>query len=124
MSDIAKLRRQIDAALLQAGGLLTLDDLLLLAKAGKVQVWGSDDCEAVIATEIMRYPQRSILNAFMAAGDLRAIRALEPKLEAFARENDCAAMVCSGRPGLGRVGRATGWQLHSLTFVKNLLRPN
>lgn len=124
MSDIARLRGQCERALLEAGGLMTLDDLIGLAKAGKVQLWSNDDADALIATEIMTYPRRTILNAFMAAGELRSIRALYPAVETFARAHDCAVIVCAGRPGWGRVGRAGGWQLHAMVFVKNLLRPN
>lgn len=124
MSDIDTLRGQVERALLEAGGLMILDDLIALARVGRVQLWSNDIPDALIATEIMSYPRRSILNAFVAAGELRSIRALEPAVEAFARANDCAAIVCAGRPGWGRIGRASGWQLHAMLFVKNLLRPN
>jgi hypothetical protein len=110
---------QIAKALLAGGDLLTLDDLRELAIAKRVQWWG--DQTAAAATEVLTYPRRRILNLFMAAGDdVRDVLALQDGIVAFAQAMGCSHMVAHGRPGWGRIGRASGWLPHSIQFVREV----
>ena len=120
MPDRQKLIGQINQVLALNGDLMTLEDLIDLARERRVQVFGGDD--AVVASEILTYPRKNICNAFLAAGSLRGILRLESEVEAYARAHDAAAIVTHGRQGWGRVGQKTGWMLHSLCYVKPLHR--
>ncbi len=117
-----KLIAQVEAVLHDHGDVMTMGDLIDLARAGRVQIFGRDD--ALIASEILAYPRRKICNAIVAAGNLRSILDMEKDVEAFARAQGADGMVTHGRPGWGRVGQRTGWKLHSLCYVKSLARLN
>jgi hypothetical protein len=116
------LKGQIETVLAMNGDLMTLDDLIDLARAGRVQVFGNDT--SVVASEIMTYPRGKICNAFLAAGSVAGILQLESEVEAFARREGADAILTHGRPGWGRVGRRTGWTLQSWCFVKRLGKIN
>ena len=109
---------QIAMALHAAGDLLSLDDLRALAIARRVQWWGDEGC--AIATEVLSYPRRRILNCFMAAGDIAGILDLQDQVLDFARGQDCTHMVAHGRPAWGRIGRAYGWAPHSIQYVREV----
>ena len=112
------IEQQIAQALLMAGDLLTIDDLRTLAMAGRVQWWGDE--RAAVATEVMTYPRRRILNLFMAAGELGEILALQKQLDDFAQAEGCTHMAAHGRPAWGLVGRKLGWLPHSIQFVREV----
>jgi hypothetical protein len=109
---------KIAEALLKAGDLLTVDDLRTLALAGRVQWWGDE--RAAVATELLTYPRRRILNLFMAAGELGEILALQKDLDDFAQSNGCSHMAAHGRPSWGLVGKRLGWLPHSIQFVREV----
>jgi hypothetical protein len=109
---------RIAAALLKAGDLLTVDNLRELALAGRVQWWGDE--RAAVATEVLTYPRRRILNLFMAAGELHEILALQADLDAFAKGMGCSHMAAHGRPAWGLVGKPLGWLPHSIQFVREV----
>jgi hypothetical protein len=116
------LKRQIETVLAMNGDLMTLEDMIDLARAGRVQVFGNDT--AVVASEIMAFPRGKICNAFLAAGTVAGVLQLEPAVEAFARQEGAASIITHGRPGWGRVGRKTGWTLNSWCFIKRLGKTN
>jgi hypothetical protein len=113
---------KVTAGLEWHGGYLTLEDLIDLARERRVQIWANDS--AIAATEILAYPRKRVVNAIVAAGDVRGVLALEPQIEAFARSENADAMVTHGRPGWGRIGQRTGWTAHSMLFVRRLGRSN
>ena len=113
------IEQQIARALMAGGDLLSIDDLRQLAIAKRVQWWGDETRAA--ATEVLSYPRRRILNLFMAAGDdVRHVLALQDDIVAFAQSQGCSHMVAHGRPGWGRIGRASGWLPHSIQFVREV----
>jgi hypothetical protein len=112
------IEEQIARALQAGGDLLSIDDLRQLALAGRVQWWGDE--RASLATELLTYPRRRVLNVFMAAGELREVLALQDEVTDFARSNDCTHMVAHGRPAWGLVGKPLGWLPHSIQFVREV----
>lgn len=113
-----RLIAKAEAALEWHGRYLTFGDVVDLAQQGRMQVWANE--RALCATEILTYPRRVICNAVLAAGDVPGVLALQPQIEAFARQAGADAMVTHGRPAWGRIGRASGWQAHSMLFVRRL----
>jgi hypothetical protein len=81
-----------------------------------VQIWYNEG--AVAVTELASYPRRKIVNVFLVAGRLAAIRRLEPIIEVFARSNGATAMRADGREAWGRVGAPMGWHPYAVTYVK------
>lgn len=120
MTDKQRMLRRINAAFDDAGGLLTIDDLIHLARQHRVFLAHRN--ETMVAAEILEYPQKAVCNCFLAAGDLADVLALEAEVEAFARAQGAACMVTHGRRAWSRIGEKTGWQPRSIEFVK-WLRP-
>jgi hypothetical protein len=112
------IEQQIAKALHAAGDLLMIDDLRALAIARRVQWWGDE--RVAIATEVLTYPRRKILNCFMAAGELGAIFDLQDDVVGFAREHGCSHMIAHGRPAWGRIGAASGWAPRSIQYVREV----
>jgi hypothetical protein len=112
------IEQQIAAALRAGGDLLSIDDLRALAIAKRVQWWGDE--RAGVATEVLTYPRRRVLNLFMAAGELREVLALQDAVTDFARDMECSHMVAHGRAAWGRVGQPLGWLPHSIQYVREV----
>jgi hypothetical protein len=117
-----KLVQQLNQALLDAGGTATLDDLIAQAREGRVQIWHRGDSLAI--TEVLGFPQKTVLNVVACGGKLAEIKAMEAEIEAFARAQGAAYMVTHGRSAWSRVGRRTGWVPVSMRFVKSLPQKN
>jgi hypothetical protein len=113
-----KLIEQINAVLALDGDLMTLADMVELARRGRLQIFHRDD--AVVATEVLEFPRAKRVNGVLAAGSLRSILEIEHDVEAFARSVGASALVTHGRPGWARVGRRTGWSVNSWCYVKRL----
>lgn len=109
---------RINVALARGGDVMTLDDMVNLARDGRVQLWAND--HAVLASELVTYPRTRHLNCFLAAGTLPGLLALHGNIETFAREHDASMMVCHAAPGYARVGGPLGWRADAVRYVKRL----
>ncbi len=89
---------KIKRALKHAGDTHTIDDLKNLISSNKAQLWQVNE-RTLIITEIIQYPQKKVLNIFIAAGDLQPLLAAIPDLVEYARQNDCAWLQATGRHG-------------------------
>ena len=76
-------------------------------KEGKLQSFWND--RAIILTEICVSPRRRFLNIFLAAGDLRGLYRLQPKIVQFARDNDLTEAQAIFRPEWTGVLKKRGW---------------
>jgi hypothetical protein len=86
--------------------------------SGRFQMFQTE--EAIIITEIVVYPRKRTLHVFVAAGELEAVMALQPAVEAFARGAGCTAMTTTARKGFLRVLPGYGWRPSHVTFTRNL----
>lgn len=112
------IEEKLEIALAAGGDVMTFDDLVGLARERRVQLWG--DRETLIATEVLTYPRKRALNAFMVAGSVSGIFRLQDQIVEFARDEGCSGIVAHGRRAWGRLGRAHGWREHSTCFVLTL----
>jgi len=117
--DRRRLLAKLNEALTDAGLFYTFDDLVELARKRLVAVHQEND--AIAISEIRRHPRGSELNLIAAAGTLRDVLALEPQLEALAREQGAMRMVTHGRPAWRPIAAKLGWHPVSLQYVKPLL---
>lgn len=113
-----ELRCRIETALAMGGDVMTFGDLIEQVGIGRCQLWMDDD--SAVATELIIYPRKRVLNMFMVAGSLKAVMKWQPKIEEFAHQHRVDMWIASGSPGWQRIGRRDGWRVNALTFVRHL----
>lgn len=107
-------------ALAHSGDTHTPDDVLRGVAAGDFQLWTGD--ASVIVTEIIRYPRRTDLHMFLAAGDMAELRQMQHPIFAWAKGEGCTRATLTGRKGWDRSPLVTqdGWTPEWTTCVKSL----
>jgi len=76
-------------------------------REGRLQAFWND--EGIILTEICVSPRRKFLNVFLAAGKLRALKELKPKVVQFAREHGIEQAQAIFRPEWAPWLKRNGW---------------
>lgn len=109
------MKARLERALKIAGWTYDISDLVEAIKAGRMQAFSSDN--AFVVTEIASYPRKRHLNVFLAVGELDGVMDLQPRVEAFARQNGCEAIVMSGRKGWSSVLPKHGWAPVGVTYA-------
>ncbi len=104
----------LSEALAHAHGTHQLDDVVKGVAEGRLRLWIGDGSVAV--TEFVQYPQRRVLNVFLAAGDFDELDRCKPGMEAFARGGGASAVMFYGRAG-GRAAWARMWPDYEPAWV-------
>ena len=112
------LLNRLERALGRAGGTHLLRDVMEMVEQGHAQMFG--DAGGMVVTEIKRYPRLTALNMWLAAGELPAVLAQYPVVEAFARDIGATRLEGTGRMGWTRVMGRRGWQPRGILMVKDL----
>src|SRR5262245_30573944 len=109
----------LEQALFRGGNLMTMADIVEMARRRRVQVWGDE--EALAVSEVLEYPRRRVLSIFAVAGSLRRLREFEPLIAEYARDNGASSMVCmTDRDGWNRIGRAHNWSARGVLWERVL----
>lgn len=112
-AELERCRPWIEAALRRSGGTHEYSDVFDAVLAGTMQLWPAPRGCAI--TEIVVYPRKTLLNVFLAAGELDQVTDGIEAVAAWAREQGCDGMIMSGRRGWERVLGNRGWsRLHSV----------
>ena len=104
----------IEAALAHANGTHSLADVLRLIVEGEAQFWPFED--AAIVTEIVKYPQRTILRFWLAGGKLETLLEAEPEVIEWSKQWGCEAVEIIGRRGWNRA--LNGYKSSSSIMIK------
>lgn len=113
-----ELEKRLAKALDIGGNTHTPVDLADAVREGRMQAWQNG--QSVVITEVLGFPQRKILNVFLAVGTLEDVMPIQPQLEAFGREHGCFCIKMQGRKGWSKVLPNYGWQQSSVTFERLL----
>lgn len=118
--DISAYRPQIESALAYSGGTHQYDDVAQMVAAGHANFWPGPASLAI--TETVQHPRQTILHYFLAAGNRRELRAMEPVIGAWAREQGCTKATLVGRKGWQRSFMVDlGWRVSdSIIMEKDL----
>jgi hypothetical protein len=92
-----RLLELIQQALEHCQGTHGLGDIRRELEAGRLLLWIAQDVQAMAITEVTEYPAGRVLNIFLSAGDHETMKACLPGLEAFARGQQCLAVMFYGR---------------------------
>lgn len=122
MIEWARLEPHLENALQYSGGTHTLEDVFLGVANGDYQWWPGED--SVIVTEIVEYPRKTVLNYFLAGGELGELERMADQIEEWAlREKSIDAITLTGRKGWGRSFlRNRGYNETSVSMSKELAK--
>jgi hypothetical protein len=93
-------------------------DVVPMLMDGRAQWWGND--KSVVITEIQRFPNYSVLNYWLVAGELQSCLDLQPEIDRWARLQGCARAIGMGRQGFLRVLPRYGWMPYAIGMWKDL----
>lgn len=97
---VFRMRPLIEKALAYSGGGWTFQDVADAIMSLKLHFWVNDEAFAI--TEVISYPQYSVLHIFLSGGKLEAMYELEKSVAAFGRDIGCKRMTFLGREGFAR----------------------
>jgi hypothetical protein len=106
-----KLARVLD----RMGGLWTVQDILTLIAAGKMQSFVEGD--SWVITQIGVYPRAKVLEVVAAVGDLEEVRAIHPRIVDFAADVGAGVIQAYGRKGWLKDALKRGWRVKARSFV-------
>ncbi len=95
--DWAKAKAYIEAAIEEAKGTHTIDDVALLVGAGHFRIWIGKNF--AMLTEFNVFPRMKALHVFAAGGDLTELQSMEAELLKYAQDNGCSRITAAGRSG-------------------------
>lgn len=113
-----ELEKRLYKALRLGGETHTPVDIAEAVKEGKMQAWQNG--QSVVITEVVGFPQKLVLNVFLAVGTLDEVMPIQSQLEEFGREHGCYCIRMQGRKGWTKVLPDYGWQQTSVTFERML----
>jgi len=96
----------------------TVESIEASLSEGRSHLLDAGDCCFIV--EVCDYPQARACQVMWAAGNLPAIIAALPDLEAWAKLQGCTEILEEGHPGWGRVLQREGWERWSVTMRKAL----
>lgn len=112
-------------AALRGNGEMTALDILRAVFDRRMQLWAvleGGKVAAVVVTEILRQPSKTVASVTVLAGDglHEWIHLLEEVLEPWSREQGAQDIVCDCRPGLEGILKARGWHSKQVRMRKSL----
>ena len=114
--DLERCRSWIEDALEYSNGTHNFDDVVLGIAESKMQLWAAP--KGCIVTEIVVYPQKKVLNLFLAGGDLDQILDMDNDVKRWAEHHGCTAATMMGRMGWKKPLAALDWKLQHGCFLK------
>jgi hypothetical protein len=120
MLDWARLEPHLENALEYAGGTHATEDVFLGVVTGDYQFWPGED--SVIITEVIEFPQKTVLHYFLAGGNLGELEQMADEIEQWARrEEGIDSITLTGRKGWSRSFlRNKGYGATSVSMSKEL----
>lgn len=121
--DLSRYKRYIESALAFNGGTHTYEDVVEMIAAGRAVLWSGP--ASVCVTEIIEYPQKRILNVFLAGGEapgvLPEMEKILPIILDWAKGQGCQQAIFTGRKGWEKTFLArTGWDFPLVMASKDL----
>ena len=117
MINNAEIMKKMERALKISGNLYRMEDILMEMEKGNLQGHVEGDTWAV--TQVHIYPNRKAVNVLFAVGSLENSLKLEPKVEAWAKEQGATLLTATGRGGWWQ-HRTPGWRVVGTMYAKDI----
>ena len=106
-------------ALAYGAGTHTIGDVVKEIESGDCQLWTAE--RAAIVTELWFAPRRTIVNFWLAAGDMAPVIALSHHILGWAKTVGCTRAVMTGRRGWERALADEGWTRDAVLLGREIL---
>jgi hypothetical protein len=101
-------RSVLEPALDYSGGTHIWSDIVDGVSSGMMQLWVNGDSAAI--TQILTYPQKKVLNVFLAGGDKDDLLDMLDSAKMWGAQQGCESILMSGRPGWLKVLSKHDWK--------------
>ena len=117
--EFRRLQQHIEAALEYSQGTHTAEDVLEQISTGELQLWPGQD--SVVITQIITYPRKKVLHIFLAGGNQKELKGMDPYVVQWAKDQGCTALTFTGRLGWARSEmRDIGFELTHVMMSKEI----
>lgn len=117
--EFRRLQPHIEAALEYSQGTHTADDVLEQISTGELQLWPGQD--SVVITQIITFPRKKVLHIFLAGGNQKELKEMDPYVVQWAKDQGCTALTFTGRLGWARSEmRDIGFELTHVMMSKEI----
>lgn len=117
--EFRRLQSHVEAALEYSQGTHTAEDVLEQISTGELQLWPGQD--SVVITQIITYPRKKVLHIFLAGGNQKELKEMDPYVVQWAKDQGCTALTFTGRLGWARSEmRDIGFELTHVMMSKEI----
>ena len=117
--DWTQARPHVEAALRLSGDTHEIQDIQEACLVGLARLWSGEQSAAV--TEIVTYPRKRAVRIWLAGGSLDELRdVIRPKIEKYARSENCSRVEIAGRPGWQRALAGVGYTPAATVISKEI----
>ena len=113
-----EIKGRLQKALDMGYNLYSPEHLLEAVKEGRMQCFQKG--QTILLTEILKFPNGSVLNIYLAFGKLDDVTDTLPKVYEFAKAEGCKLVHMSGRKGWERILKKSGWKSEKVSMTKEL----
>ena len=108
MTELERCKPMLLPALDRCGGTHEWADVVLGVHTTAMQLWANERAAAI--TEIVKYPRKTVLNVFLAGGELGQAMEMLESAKVWGVAQGCDAISMSGRRGWLKPLGAEGWK--------------
>lgn len=117
--EFRRLQDHVEAALEYSQGTHTAEDVLEQISTGELQLWPGKD--SVVITQIITFPRKKVLHIFLAGGNQKELKEMDPYVVQWAKDQGCTALTFTGRLGWARSEmRDIGFELTHVMMSKEI----
>ena len=114
MTELDRCRAWIEAALARGGWTHKFEDIAAGIAENKLQLWPAE--KGCLVTEICQFPQRRMLNIWLAGGEIEELARMHDDVIRWAKLQECEGALLTGRKGWERAFAKYGWSPRSVTL--------
>jgi hypothetical protein len=119
MNELERCREFLEPALAYSGGTHEWEDIVEGVHSMRMQLWANERGAAI--TEIIQYPRKKVLNAFLAGGEMDQVLEMIDSAKQWGAGQGCSSITMSGRRGWLRVLGKHGWEEQFCTMACEIL---
>lgn len=117
--EFKRCRQWLEDALEYADGTFNIIDVADGIAKGDMQLWPAKKAAAV--TQIITYPRKKVLHAFLMGGEMEDVKRLEKDAVIWAKGQKCHAITLTGRPGWSKSFlKEVGYESAHISMTKEI----